>query len=336
MANQIALSIRGKEIKYEYKLLDIYVLRYYTRNPRIATIVSEHGGQVTDDIIDQELWQRDATHELYHQIENDGGLINPVLVYDHEVLEGNTRLCCYRHLHKDTGDDKWTLIKSNVIVERLSQEEIYRLLCTEHIAGKAKWDAYDKANLFRKMRVEDKMTLQQIEAVAGDNIASISQKIEAVELMVKNGEMRKDKYSHFEQLVKNAAVQEIRRVADPEIVEKVVELIKDGTIRKAQDVRLIGTVYKYKDARKRVFKGREDIEQVHHEIKAKFPMTDSVFIKGVESLLKRVQTITREERDELKNSKRDLSKVEHLTKELLSLCKEMEIRIHIPRRMETG
>jgi hypothetical protein len=336
MTNEIALSIKGREIKYEYRLLDIHELRYYTRNPRIAAIISEQSEQLSDDEIGKKLWERNATHELYHEIENDGGLINPILVYDNEVLEGNTRLCCYRHLYQDTEDDKWKLIKSNVIMEKLSQEEIYRLLCTEHITGKAKWDAYDKANLFRKMRIDDKMTLQQIEAVASENIASISQKIEAVELMVRNGVREKDKYSHFEQLVKNPTIQEIRRVADPEIVEKVVELIKDETIKKAQDVRLVGTVYKYKDARKRVFQGREDIEQVYHEIKAKYPMTDSVFIKGVEGLLKRVQSITREERDELKNSKRDLSKVETLTKELLALCKEMEIRIHIPRKMEPG
>ena len=334
MTKKVALSIRGKEINYEYRIVEISQLGFYENNPRIATIVSEHKGRVSDEIIDKCLWERDETHKLKRQIEKDGGLIHPIVVYEEKVLEGNTRLCCYRHLYQETKDHRWKAIKCHIILDKLSQEDIYRLLCTEHIAGKIEWDAYDKANLFCKMKDEDGMKLEEIEAVAGESTTSIHNKIRAYKLMVEHGVAEKDKYSHFEQLVMSKEIREIKKTQDPEIEKKVIERIKDGTVRKATDIRCIGAIYKHKEARKRVFKHGEDVEQVYHDVKAKAPMTDSPIIREVESLVKRVQSLTREERDAIKQNKRDRSRVEQLAKELLNLCREMDIKIHVPKNMQ--
>ena len=326
-------SIRGNEVKYESKLVDIFKLSFYEKNPRVATIVSEYKDLITNEIIDECLWAKNDTHKLKRQIEKDGGLIHSIVVYGRKVLEGNTRLCCYRHLYQETNDDRWRYIKCNIIQDEITQEDVYRLLCTEHITGKVEWDAYDKANMFCKMKDEDGMTLEDIEEIAGESTASISNKIQAYKLMVENGVVAKDHYSHFEQLVTNKEIRDIKKNQDPEIEKKVIERIKDGTIRKATDVRSIGTIYKHKEARKRVFKTGEDVEQVYHDLKAKAPMTDSPLIKEVESLAKRVKTLPREKRDDIAMSKKDRSSIERLTKELLNLCREMDIKIHVPKRM---
>ena len=69
------------------------------------------------------------------------------------MLEGNTRLCCYRHLYKESKyDNKWKYIKCHLILDEIIQDDIYRLLCTEHIEGKIDWDPYEKANLYCKMK----------------------------------------------------------------------------------------------------------------------------------------------------------------------------------------
>lgn len=336
MTDKETLSIRGQEINYQYRLLDINEIKYFEQNPRVATIVSEYKGKVTEQLIDKALWDREETHKLKRRIEKDGGLIHPILVYNNMVIEGNTRLCCYRHLFTDTNNIKWQTIKCNVITQNLSQEDIYRLLCTEHIAGKIDWDAYDKANMFCKMKDKEGMKIEQIEEISGESSSSISAKIRAYKMMIEYGVTEKEKYSHFEQLVQNAEIREIRIKQDPEIEIKIIERIKDGTIRRAPDIRKISAIYKHKQARKRVFQNGEDVEQVYHDLKARAPMTDSPIIKEIESLIKRVQILNRSERDSIKINNRDCSKVEELTRELINLCKEMEIKIYVPKAIRKG
>ncbi|MCX6748663.1 MAG: hypothetical protein NT076_03590, partial [Candidatus Pacearchaeota archaeon] len=273
-----SLFIRKREITYDFRNENIYKLHFYEKNPRIATILAEHQGDITDNIIDDKLWNRLETHKLKRRIEKDGGLIHPIVVYRDKVIEGNTRLCCYRHLHDETKDEKWENIKCHVITDNLSQDEIYRLLCTEHIEGKIDWEAYEKAYLFCKMKEEENMTLDQISEIVGESAPSVSYKIRAYKLMANSGVMDKSKYSHFEQLVLNPDIREIKKRQDINIETKVVELIKEGKIKKAHDIRKIGDIYKRKEARKRLFNKRESIDQIYHDLKAKAPMTGTVFM----------------------------------------------------------
>ncbi|MEW6409381.1 MAG: hypothetical protein AB1488_04625 [Nitrospirota bacterium] len=334
--DKVALSIRGREINYEYLVVDITQIRFYRKNPRIATILAEHTGEITDEVIDGKLWERNETHKLYRRIEKDGGLIHPILVYHNEVLEGNTRLCCYRHLYSTTKDERWRHIKCHIILDELSQDEIYRLLCTEHIEGKIEWDAYEKANLYCKMRDEECKTLEQISEIVNESTTSINNKTRAYKLMVEHGVVDKGKYSHFEQLVLSGPIREIKKARDKDIEEKVIDLIKEGKIKKATDIRKVGDIYKHKKARKRLFDQKEDIDQVYHDLKAKAPMTVSPFMKDVEELIKKINKLRREEREGLEQSKRDCAKIEQLLKELIKLCRELNIKIHIPKSMRKG
>lgn len=332
-ADDTVLSIRGKKIRYEHRVVNIKELRFYGKNPRIASILAEHAGAITEEVIDKKLWDKNATHALYNTIEKDGGLIHPVIVFGNEVLEGNTRLCCYRHLHNATKNRQWSHIKCHVILDVLSQQEIYRLLCTEHIEGKIEWDAYEKAHLYYAMKNNDKMTLQQISDVSAESAPTIGYKIKAYELMVDHAIVDKNKYSHFEQLVTNGPIKEIMKKSDRHIVTKVVSLIKGGKVSTAQDIRKIADIHKHKPARKRLFQDNESVTQVYHDLKAKAPMTDSPFMKDVESLAKRIASIKREERDGLRRNKRDLLKIEKFARELIKLCGELGIQINIPRKM---
>ncbi len=336
MANEtldrVALSIQGREIHYAYRMVSVDAIRFYRKNPRIATILAEHTGEITDQVIDEKLWDRSETHKLYGRIKKDGGLIHPILIYKDEVLEGNTRLCCYKHLSQETKDEKWTHIKCHLILDDLTQDEIYRLLCTEHIEGKIEWEAYEKANLYRRMKEEEGMTLQQISDLVGESTTAVSFKIRAHKLMVESGVIEKHKYSHFEQLVSNQKIQEIKS-QDRDIEEKVVELIKDGKIKNAVDVRKVPDIYKHKTARKRLLEEKHDIQEVYHDLKAQAPMTVSPFMKDIESLIKRVKDLRRDEREGLTKSKRDLLKIRDLVKELVTLCMELGIKVHIPRKM---
>ena len=332
---KFTLSIQGREIDYMYKVVDINEIRFYGKNPRIATILSEYSGKITDEVIDKKLWERNETHRLFRRIQKEGGLIHPILVYQDDVLEGNTRLCCYRHLYNTTKEEKWKHIKCHIILEDLTQNEIYRLLCIEHIEGKIEWEAYEKANLYCKMNEEELMALKQISELVGESPGTVSYRIRAYKLMRKNNVINRSKYSHFEQLVRNPGISTIKR-RDPKIEEKVISLIKKEIIPKATDVRLVGDIYKSKKARKRLFVQKENITQVYHDLKAKQPMIDSPIMKNVKELHKNIRKMKRGEREELEQSKRDCMKIKKLVKELIILCGELNIKIHIPKNISEG
>jgi len=325
------ISIGGHSITYKIQEKDINEIEFYQKNPRIATIV-DGLETVTEETIDDALWQSSRTHELKRAIQLDGGLIHPIIVYENEVLEGNTRLCCYRHLFNEFNDNKWRKIPCQIITEPLTQDDIYRLLCTEHIDGKIEWDAWEKAHFFSKMQEEEGKSSEEIAQIAKESVSSINTKIKAYKLMIQSGVHDKNKYSYFEQIVISKPIRELSKT-EPEIETRIIKKIKDGTIKKAETIRKVGDIWKHKDARKKAFFQNEVLEDVYHELKANAPMTDSPLMKDTEDLLTRVKALTREEREAIKKNSRDRSKIEFLTKELVRLCNEMDIKVHIPKKI---
>ncbi len=321
------VSINGQAIAYQIVEKDINEIKFYANNPRIATIV-ESLPDVTEDAIDTAIWALPQTHDLKRAIEIDGGLIHPIIVYNNNVLEGNTRLCCYRHLFKQYNSDKWRKILCQVITQPLSQDNIYRLLCSEHIVGKIEWTAYEKAHFFFKMQQEGK-SLEDIAKIAKESLPSITNKIKAYKLMIKHGIIEKDKYSYFEQIVLSKPLREIAK-KEPEIENKVIEKVKNGTIQKAETIRKVGDIWKHKDARNAAFSRNEVLEDVYINLKANAPMTDSPLMKDTEDLLNRLRNLSREDREAINQNARDRQKIQSLTKELVRLCREMGIRLHIP------
>ena len=323
------LCIDGNEVTFLIEEKDIYEIEFYPNNPRIATIVDSLE-EKTEKAIDAALWQLDQTHKLCRTIQQDGGLIHPIIVYDNKVLEGNTRLCCFRHLYENEKNEKWRRIQCKIITQPITQDNIYRLLCSEHIEGKTEWDAWEKAHFFCKMKAEGK-TLEQIKQLTKVAIPTILYHIDAYNLMIESGVHEKDKFSYFDQIVRSKDIREIEEKLDPEFKKKVIVKVTNGSIGRAESIRSIGIVWKHKDVRKIAFSPETDFEEVLNEVKVKAPMTASMFMKQTEDLLKRIEKLERDERDALKLNNTDKSKIKSLTKELIDLCNELEIKIHIPK-----
>src|SRR5450830_628533 len=81
--------------------IDIFELQYWKENPRVNAIIKQKykGNNISEEEIEKELWEKESVKELYKEIERHGGLIDEILVKGNIVLEGNSRLCAYRHLH---------------------------------------------------------------------------------------------------------------------------------------------------------------------------------------------------------------------------------------------
>ena len=328
MSKDTKLFIRGKTINFEEKLLDINNISFYSNNPRIASIVSTiPKDELTDDLIDEKLWNSNNTHKLKRQIEADGGLIHSIIVFDGKVLEGNTRLCCYRHLFEETGDDRWKLIRVQVILDELSQDDIYRLLCSEHIDGKIEWDPFEKGNLFHKMHKEELKSFEDIATLTKESCNSIRQMIKAYELMIENGETNKKRFSHFLELVKSDGIRKHKN-KDPEVVSKVVGLIKDGVFKDAKDLRKVSEILEDKKSKKKLFDEKEDINKVYGDLKRKNPLIGTTFYSDVNNIYNKLLKMTRNDREKLKNNGKICQRLKKLTKEFIKLCGELDIPLN--------
>lgn len=329
---ETSIAIDKKEIPCEYKKIDIYELKFHPKNPRIASVL-ENFGDLTEEAIDKELWGRNPTHQLKQNIEEHGGLQHPVIVYEGRVIEGNTRLCCYRHLYKEHNNEQWRYIDCRVLGGEVTDRQINALLGNEHIVGKIKWETYEKGYWMTMMLERDQYGWDELQKIVGQGKPWIESHIAAYKAMKKEKIEDKSKFSHFVQLKSNTKIKNIKNTSDPNIEEKIIEAIKNDQITEAVDIRKIPAICKDKNSKKRLFEYGEEVQQVFHDLKATKPTLDSPFIRLVEDLDTKTKKMKRVERDDLSESKRSKSKIRALTKELLNLCDELGIDLQIPRKI---
>lgn len=270
MENQ-SLVVHGRDLRFEIRSLDIYEVDYYYENPRINYIISRYPTeQITSELIEKALIELDSTRDLRHEIENNGGLTDEIIVLDGRVIEGNTRLCCYRRLHSKSNDDRWKYIRAKVILDEVSPTEVFSLLSNYHIRGKKPWDPYEKAACMFKM-VEQGQSIEDVARETNSTKPKVEAMLKAYKAMrdkylarpeVQNTppmESREElrKYSYFEAFYANKGL--VKRVEDaPQFMDEFVEWVAEGRLPKAERVRELHLVLENKKARKAFCDGDPD------------------------------------------------------------------------------
>ena len=89
------LTLGGQEIPVRNGSLPIHDLSFYPENPRIYSLIKRPGVEPSQDEIFNRLRRLDHVKQLIQSIRANGGLTNPMLVRDGDlvVLEGNSRTC---------------------------------------------------------------------------------------------------------------------------------------------------------------------------------------------------------------------------------------------------
>jgi len=327
--NQTHINLGGEEVPVKYEKRDIFELRFYPENPRILSIIKQKPEMKNDEkMIEKELWDdRDETHRLYRSIEKQGGLIHPVIVNKNYVLEGNTRLCCYRHLYEESNkNEKWRFIDCEIILdEGLSKEKIDILLGNEHIVGKIEWDTFEKGCWMSKMFREDNYKVEDISERIGKSEKWIQDHIWAYERMLKEKIQDKSKFSHFVQIVSNGEIAKIAKNKDKEIINKIVKFIKNDQVPTAQDIRKIPKVWSDKRSRKKIESG-EKIDEVFYKLKAEDPTVSSSFLNDAQALTEKMRNLKLIKRDEIKESDKGKFIVSKLAAEVNKLCRDLRIK----------
>jgi len=273
-------------IPTEIRFLSVAELRYYSENPRIFSILKEIGASVTQDEIERKLWEQPHTKDLFLNIKRNGGLLEEVIVRGREVLEGNSRLCAYRHLlkkakeEKDTeGIKKWEAIRARILPQETDEKVVFAILGTLHIRGKAEWKPYEQASYLFRQSTAHRLTPAELAAQIGQKEADVKNMIEAYKLMEKYKVTDPSRFSYYVELAKSRKLDEIKEYLPPnfDLEQNFSEWVRNEKFPRAEAVRDLPTILKDKSARTKFLSGNVSFEVALEIAKDRHPETTSSF-----------------------------------------------------------
>ncbi len=231
------ITLRKREIKVKTGFISHANLLFYAENPRIYSIVwKDNGAEPSQEEIFSALSKTDHVREtLVPSIKSNGGLIEPVLVRNNVVLEGNSRLAAYRVLaQKDpkTGEN----IRVRILPESISDSEVFSLLGEFHIVGKKDWVPFEQAGyLYRRFNTHG-VDEKQLHAEVGLSLGRIRHLIRVYGYMLEVDDRNPERWSYYDELLKGRRFNHTRELY-PQFDKKITEMIRSEEIERAVDVR---------------------------------------------------------------------------------------------------
>ncbi|MBK7473338.1 MAG: hypothetical protein IPI73_24595 [Betaproteobacteria bacterium] len=200
-----SILLRGREIRVVSCSLPQAELRFYPENPRIySSVWTSDGVEPSQEEIFRALSRSEHVREtLVPSITNNGGLIEPVLVRNNVVLEGNSRLAAYRLLVQ-TDSRKWSHIRAKVLPSDITDSEVFSLLGEYHMVGKKDWQPFEQAGyLYRRFKThavpEDSSTKE-----VGLSLSKIRHFIRVYDFMVKHNDRSPERWSYYDELLRGS------------------------------------------------------------------------------------------------------------------------------------
>ena len=231
------ITIRKKEIKVKTGYMPQFDLQFFPENPRIYSLVWAEDGEVPtqEDIFVALSKSENVRETLVPSIKANGGLIEPVLVRKNVVLEGNSRLAAYRLLYQ-TDQKAWANIRVKILPDSISDSEVFSLLGEFHIVGKKDWAPFEQAGyLYRRFKLHG-VPEDQLHQEVGIGKAKIQHLIQVYQYMLDNGDKNPERWSYYDELLKGRKFDKARALY-PGFDDRITEMIQDGSISRAVDVR---------------------------------------------------------------------------------------------------
>lgn len=262
------ITLRGEKITVKNGYVPHINLLFYSENPRIYSQVWKDDEEPSQDVIYGLLSKTENVREnLVPSIRHNGGLIEPVLVRQNVVLEGNSRLAAYRLLYAED-KQKWRNIRVRVLPDEVTESQIFSLLGEYHIVGKKDWSPYEQAGyLWRRFKIHN-VDEDDLKNEVGLSKQRIRHLIHVYTFMMEHEERDPAKWSYYDELLKRF---DDARELYPQFDEIVVEKIRNGEIKRAVDLRdeLPLIVKAGNRTLKKFIEGRTDFEEAVEEAKFK-------------------------------------------------------------------
>ena len=265
------ITLRGEEIQVRSGYVPHQELRFYSENPRIYSQVwQDHDEEPSQEVIFRHLSRMEHVRDvLIPSIRHNGGLIEPVLVRQGVVLEGNSRLAAYRLLF---GEDKerWKLIRVRLLPNSITESQVFSLLGEFHIVGKKDWAPYEQAGYLWRRFNKHQMTEDELKAECGLGKARIRHLVHVYGFMLQHGELDPARWSYYDELFTGRKFSEARELY-PTFDQVIAEKVKSGEIKRAVDLRddLPLIVRAGNKVLKKFVDGRLDFEEAIDDAKAR-------------------------------------------------------------------
>lgn len=335
------IVVIGQKIQTKIEEIDIFKLNYWKENPRVNAIIKQkhRDTNISEEDIEKELWEKDSVKDLFKDIERHGGLIDEILVKNNIVLEGNSRLCAYRHLYKkaEKNEDseeilKWSYIRARIIPKETSDEVVFSILGTWHIKGKTQWDTYEKAAYLKRMNIDYGYSLKDIANSISQTEKFVKDHIEAHDLMVENNVYTLEKFSYFYQLVleKNKSKNSKIFEKEPALIHRVIETILNEPLKRAENLRDLPKILRDQKAKKMYLNRGADFNGALEISKDRHPEHADSFYNNIKKITMILQECSVEKIEEIKEEiKTDVNKkyiLEKVYKEVNSFCRKVGIK----------
>lgn len=232
-----SLTLRGRDIVVKAGKVPQAELKFYLENPRVYSIVKANREEPTQEDIQETLMKLDHVKHLVRSIEENGGLIDPVIVLGGEniVLEGNCRLAAYRILaEKDAV--RWGEIKAKILPRTTDESSIFALLGEYHIIGKKDWAPYEQAGYLYRRHKTHKVPVQVLHNEIGLSTKAISHLINVYQFMIDKNEKDLNRWSYYDEFLKSNKIGKARDEY-PELDDLIVDKIRSGEVPRAVDIR---------------------------------------------------------------------------------------------------
>ena len=321
------IVVNGQKIQTTTEQLDISKLKYWKENPRVNAMIKQKYGDtnIPDEEIEKILWEEDSVKDLFKDIEKNGGLKDEIIVKSGIVLEGNSRLCAYRHLYKkaeqkNNEDEmlKWTYIRAKILPDETSHNVIFSILGTWHIKGKTRWDTYEKAAYFKSLNIDYGYSFKDIADSISETERFVKDHIEAHDLMVENDVYTLEKFSYFYELVKNKKIKELSS-NEPNIIPNIIQAIKENRFKRGEDIRALHKVLKDKKAKKEFFVEKVDFNDAIETTKDRHPEHADSFYSNIKKVTEILKSCSVKRIEEIKSDGNKKYLLEKLYKEVCNI-----------------
>jgi hypothetical protein len=313
-----------KSVKTIYKTMNIDDLHFYPDNPRISSVIIDCKREdLTDESIYKKMEekQKDACNSLYQDVKRDGQINEPLIIYQNQALEGNTRLWVSKTLYKDTNNAKWKLVPCRVVEGELDHTEINYILCSYHIKKKKDWIPFEKACYFYRMNAEEGSSIKDIAELTGEGQKIINDFIKTFKAM-KIRRADRDQWSYYYETLKEAEVTRAMKEGVP-VLNVLERGIKKGEISDAQDVRKFKRILKDKVATKKLVSGEVDIHRAERIAVTRNPEQDDEFLRALLITKDMLVVVNLDKIENIKKSPRKLEIVKDFLESVKTFSKFM-------------
>lgn len=253
------LTIQGKRIPYTRASVQVDQCELDPKNPRIQYLIGQKAEGVSQNELDELMWDKDGVKFLANSIFQNGGVYDPIIVQRNgdklRVREGNSRTVACKHLlNQHPNDARFMTMPAMVFDVDLTEEDIAILLADMHVAGKIRWDAYEQAKHVHDLytvygKTQDWLSnhLRLSKSKIVELLSAYKATHEFLQANPAPGNVRK--FSLFHEVMKKKDLRQ-RFNEDMEFKQQIHKWIADGRITDSKQVRDLPLILENSEATK--------------------------------------------------------------------------------------